>query len=124
VTETLAPADDRGSLDVRAKAVEHIVAAASLEVPGCVARPAGIQKLARSLPSASITFRGSVAIAELHAAATWPCRAQELASAIRDAVRIEASRQSGVEIGRVDVTLHVVPADDVAGSSHRPRRVL
>lgn len=124
MTDTLVPADDRGSLDVRAKAVEHIVANASLEVPGCVARPAGIQKLARSLPSASVTFRGSVAIAELHAAATWPCRAQELASTIRDTVRAEASRQSGLEISRLDVTLHVVPADEVAGTNHGTRRVL
>ena len=124
MTDTLAPADDRGSLDVRAKAVEHIVANASLEVPGCVARPAGIQKLARSLPSASVTFRGSVAIAELHAAATWPCRAQELASTIRDTVRAEASRQSGLEISRLDVTLHVVPADEAVGAGHGTRRVL
>jgi uncharacterized alkaline shock family protein YloU len=124
VTDTLAPADDRGSLDVRTKAVEHIIANASLEVPGCVARPAGLQKLARSLPSASVTIRGSVAIAELHAAAAWPCGAQELAATIRDTVRAEASRQSGLEIGRLDVTLHVVPAGEVAGAGHGTRRVL
>lgn len=126
MTDTLAPTDvpaeDRGSLDVRAKAVEHIVARASLQVPGCVERSAGLQKLARSLPSASVTFRGSVAIAELHAAATWPCRAQELASTIRDTVRAEAARQTGIEIGRLDVTLHVVPADDTT-TTHGRRRV-
>jgi uncharacterized alkaline shock family protein YloU len=135
VTDTLAatpdvtdhapvPPGERGTLDVRTKALEHLVAHAALQVPGCVARPAGLQKLGRSLPSASVTFRGSVAIAELHAAATWPCRVQELATTIRDTVRSEATRLSGTEIGRVDVTLHVVPADQtVGGSPARTRRV-
>jgi uncharacterized alkaline shock family protein YloU len=123
--DAVRPAGERGTLDVRTKALEHLVAQAALQVPGCVARPAGVHRLARSLPSASVTFRGSVAVAELHAAATWPCRVQELATTIRDAVRTEASRLSGTDIGRVDVTLHVVPADEtVGGTPHRTRRVL
>lgn len=121
--------EERGTLDVRSRAVEHIVAQASLQVPGCVARPAGLQQLGtRSLPSASVTFRGSIAIADLHAAATWPCNAEELASTIRASVREEASRLSGTDLERVDVTLHVVPADEaVATSRSTPtatRRVL
>lgn len=122
MTDTIAPStttppDERGTLDVRTKALEHLVAHAALQVPGCVARPAGIHRLARSLPSASVTFRGSVAIAELHAAATWPCRVQELATEIRESVRAEASRLSGTDIGRVDVTLHVVSADEAVGTT-------
>ncbi|MBD8606799.1 Asp23/Gls24 family envelope stress response protein [Aeromicrobium sp. CFBP 8757] len=120
----LAPAEERGTLDVRTKALEHLVAHAALQVPGCVARPAGLHPLTRSLPSASVTYRGSVAVADLHAAATWPCRVQELATTIRDTVRAEASRLSGTDIGRVDVTLHVVPVDEAVGATTSPRRVL
>ena len=118
------PVDDRGTLDVRAKAVEHIVAQASLQVPGCVARPASVQQLGtRNLPSATVTFRGAIAVADLHAAATWPCRAEELTATIRSSVRAEASRLSGTDIERVDVTLHIVSADEAQSQQPSRRRV-
>lgn len=114
------PAEERGTLEVRAKAVEQIVNHTALGVEGIVAQhPSGIGRLAtKQLPSSSITFRGSIATATLDVGAAWPCRAEELAAQVRDHVRVEATRLSGTDITRVDVTLHVV-----AGAVARPRRV-
>lgn len=122
--------DDRGTLDIRTKALERLVIGAALQVPGSVSRPAGLQQgglqqlAARSLPSATVTFRGTTAVADLHVAATWPCRAEQLAADVREAARVEASRLSGADLGRVDVTLHVVAADTATSSTSGRRRVL
>lgn len=122
------PPDERGTLDVRTQALERLVIGAALQVPGSVSRPAGLtqgglqQLAARSLPSATVTFRGPTAVADLHVAATWPCHAEQLAADVREAVRVEASRLSGADLGRVDVTLHVVAAD--ATTAPTRRRVL
>ncbi|RYJ05265.1 MAG: hypothetical protein EON52_12450 [Actinomycetales bacterium] len=116
------PVEERGTLDVRAKAVENILRNAALAVPGSVPHTGGVGPLStKSLPSASVTFRGSIATATLDVAAHWPCRAEELAASVRDTVRTEASRLSGTDITRVDVTLHVVPGSN---PTTRPRRVL
>ncbi|KQY55790.1 hypothetical protein ASD11_14890 [Aeromicrobium sp. Root495] len=114
--------EDRGTLDVKARAVESILCRAALDVDGSVAHSAGVGPLGgRNLPTAAVTFRGSIAVATLDVGAHWPCRAEELAATIRDTVRVEASRLSDTEITRVDVTLHVVPG---SGDQSRPRRVL
>lgn len=116
------PVDERGTLDVRSKALEQIICGASLTVAGTVAvHPAGgLQQLTGSTyPSASVSFAGTAARAELSVAAAWPCTVQELAANVRDRVRAEATRLSGTDISRLDVTVHLVTAGSVPTPTRR-----
>ncbi len=116
------PVDERGTLDVRSKALEQIICGASLTVAGTVAvHPAGgLQQLTgTTYPTASVAFAGTSARAQLSVAAPWPCAVQELATSVRDRVRAEAMRLSGTEISRLDVTVHLVTADAMATPTRR-----
>lgn len=116
------PVDDRGTLDVRSKALEQIICGASLTVAGTVAvSPAGgLQQLTGSTyPSANVSFAGTTARAELSVAAAWPCRVQDLVTRVRDHVRAEATRLSGTDVARLDVTVHLVTADSVPTPTRR-----
>ncbi len=116
------PVEERGTLDVRGKAVEHIACQAALGVPGVVRHSPSLSALgAKTLPSASAAFRGSIAIVTLDVAATWPCRAEELATTVRDTVRAETTRLSGTDVTRVDVTMHVVTASTDTATTRRVR---
>lgn len=116
------PVEERGTLDVRAKAIEQIIRGAALTVDGVVTHASGVRKLTGgSYPDASVSFAGQAARATLHVAAPWPCRVEELAATVRDHVSAEATRLSGTEIVRLDVTVHLVTPD--ADTTPTRRRV-
>ncbi len=108
--EPAAP-DERGTLDVRSKALTHIVETCALRAPGTVARHRALGRLVGGdLPRATVSMTGGSARVDVEVAALWPCRAAEIATGVRDSVLADAERLSGVLVRSVDVTLHVVDA--------------
>ncbi|GAA2012684.1 MULTISPECIES: Asp23/Gls24 family envelope stress response protein [Nocardioides] len=124
----LAPPEDRGRLDVRTRALQHVVERAALEAPGTVSRrPAMGSALGSSVgsalgrltgsgsPQATVTVHGARARVEVDVAAVWPCAVSDIAEGVRATVQRETARISGIDITTVDVTVHLVdpePADD------------
>lgn len=106
------PADQRGSLEVREKAIERIVEQAALGVAGTVRYSTRLDRIRRRrYPSASVAVERSRARVDLDIAAAWPCRAAEVVKETRDRVRSEATRLSGIDVASVDVRLHVLGPD-------------
>lgn len=110
----------RGTLDVRTVAIQHIVEQVASRVPGTVAHSAGLGKLlGKGYPSADVDVRGSSTWIRLQVAVVWPTAVEEIAVRARDQVREQTARLSGSDVRRVDVTVHVVPADQVDATSRR-----
>lgn len=95
--------------------MERIACGAAARVTGTTSRSRSLTSLTQ-LPSAKLSRTGSVFVIELDVAAMWPAPVSDVATRVRDQVRDEVTRQSGVTIERVDVTVHVVSpdADDLA----------
>lgn len=109
-TET-SDADDRGSLDVRVRAVQHIIEAIALDVPGSIAHSTALDKVRRAgAPSARVALQRGSARVHVDVAAVWPAALSDIATQVRDAVLSEAPRLSGVHIRSCDVTIRTVGA--------------
>lgn len=115
------PVEERGTLEVRARAIEQIIRGAALSVDGVVSHAVGgVQQLTgASYPSASVTLVGSAARAKLDVAVPWPSSVQDVATTVRDHVRAEATRLSGTELLRLDVTVHLVTTDPATPTRRR-----
>lgn len=110
----------RGTLDVRTVAIQHIVEHVASQVPGTVAHSAGLGKLlGKGYPSAEVDVRGSSTWIRLDIAVVWPTAIEQIAVQARDQVREQTARLSGSDVRRVDVTVHVLAADQVDGTSRR-----
>lgn len=106
--------DERGNLEVRVTAIEHVVERAALDTLGTVAHHTALGRLRGSnTPRADITMQGRSARVAVEVACVWPCRISEIATRVRDTVRTEAARITGVHIQSVDVTIHTVNAADL-----------
>lgn len=104
--------DTRGTLDVRIAAIEHLAQHIAGEVDGTVPYRSGIDKLrGRGLPHAQVTAQGPSSWITLDIAVAWPSAVEHVAAAARERVRTETSRLSGSDVRRVDVTVHVISAD-------------
>lgn len=113
--------EDRGTLDVRNKALQRIIERVALTVPGTVAHRTALGRVTGSaLPKADITAEGRAVRVKLDVAMTWPGNVSRVATSARDAVRQEAFRLSGIEIRSVDVTVHAV---DPSAAEDTDRRV-
>lgn len=111
---------ERGTLDVRTRAIQHIVERAVLDTPGTVAHRGTLGKLiGTGSPRATITMEGRRARVDVDVAAVWPCPVTRIATDVRERVLREGARLSGVFIRTVDVTVHLVGADDVDQQSRR-----
>jgi uncharacterized alkaline shock family protein YloU len=119
VAEAPTTPEERGRLDIRLTAVERTAELAARHVPGTVAhtgRLAAAGQLAAPLgrlagtryPRASVTLRGGRARVEVDVAAPWPSPVALVAARVRDRVRDETTRITGIEIRSVDVTVHAV----------------
>jgi uncharacterized alkaline shock family protein YloU len=111
---------DRGTLDVRERAVQHIVVAATLQTAGVHRHGSGLGKLAgRELPRASVEVAGNHVRAAVDIAVEWgrplPAVAAEASHQVHDAL----SAQSGLIVDRVTVHVATVIAPDGAGSSRK-----
>ncbi|MGH3349726.1 MAG: Asp23/Gls24 family envelope stress response protein [Nocardioides sp.] len=113
--------EDRGTLDVRNKAIQRIVEHIVLQVPGTVTHRSSLGRITgAALPKADITTEGRAVRVKVDIAMAWPGNISQVATAVRDRVRQEAFRLSGIQIRSVDVTVHAV---DPAASDDTGRRV-
>lgn len=114
-------AEHRGTLDVRTVAVEHLVEHIAAQVPGSVGSRSGLDRLrGRGYPRAQASVRGSSSWIRLEIAVVWPSSIEQIATVTRERVRSEAARMTGSDVRRVDVTVHVLTADQ---ADTHPRRV-
>lgn len=110
----------RGTLNVRTIAIQHVAEHVASQVPGTVAHSAGLGKLLRQgYPSAQVDVRGSSTWIRLQVAVVWPTVIEEVAARAREEVREQTTRLCGSNVRRVDVTVHLVAADQVQATSRR-----
>ncbi|KYH45402.1 hypothetical protein [Branchiibius sp. NY16-3462-2] len=115
-------AAERGTLDVRAAAIEHLAEHIAQGVPGTVTHRSGLDKLrGRGFPNAQVTIRGAASWITLEIAVAWPGPVEKIAAHVRDQVRADTSRLSGSQVRRVDVTVHVLTADQFETTERRVR---
>ncbi|WP_447644749.1 hypothetical protein [Nocardioides zeae] len=114
---TTIDAADRGTLEVRTKAIRTLVEQAALETPGTVAHRAGLARLTGQSRT-TVEMHGRSARVTTDVACVWPCAVTQIAVEVRDRIRELAARYSGVHISSVDVTVHVV----APGDTDQPRR--
>ena len=99
---------ERGTLDVRTKAIQHIVERAVLDTPGTVAHQARWASSSAPRRPRDRHDAGPPRPRQVDVAAVWPAPVTRIATDVRDRVMHEAARLSGVFIRTVDVTVHVV----------------
>lgn len=109
----LAPAAERGSLDIRDRVVERVAEIAALEAPGAVRWSGALDKVTgRDLPRVDSTLAGDRVRVRLDVAVAWPTSLAENESAVRERVTRRVGELTGLTVDAVDVTAtHVtVPA--------------
>lgn len=110
----LGRAEERGTLDVRVKAIQHVVERAVLDTPGTVAHRTALGRLRGSnTPRADVTMQGRSARVAVDVACVWPCRIADIATQVRDTVCIETARITGIHVQSVDVTIHTVDTTEI-----------
>ncbi|MFY0407786.1 Asp23/Gls24 family envelope stress response protein [Solicola sp. PLA-1-18] len=118
------PAAERGTLDVKSKAITHIAERAAGETDGTVRSATTAQKaLGRGYPRASVRVDRNRAWVDLDVAVTWPAPVSTIAAQVRDSVIRRTSELSGLDVRRVDVTIHVVTGSATADDDNTRRRV-
>lgn len=118
-TQQLDPAE-RGVLDIRTAAIEHLVEHIADGVAGTVRFSSTLDRLrGRGCPHADASVRGSSVWISLDIAVQWPSPVESIASDVRAQVMTEATRMSGSDVRRVDVTVQVLSADQVGPPRRR-----
>lgn len=114
----------RGRLELREKAVEHLVRLAAAEVDdvgGPVTRVLGQALGSADLdarPRADVTVTGDLVTVELSVSVVWPAPVSEVADRIRQRVGERLNALAGLRLGHVDVRVTALPRDQ-----RRRRRV-
>ncbi|WP_010147106.1 Asp23/Gls24 family envelope stress response protein [Serinicoccus profundi] len=109
-----------GTLTVAHKVVRKVVEETARQVPGVTSRSGALDSLrGAGSPHADVRMTGRSATVQLSVDATWPCALADVAAEVRDTVRAEASRLTGVDVHTVDVEIRAVAPDADA----RERRV-
>lgn len=114
-----APGDagGRGRLEVRKKAVEHLVVQAAAEVDdvgGPVTRVLGQALGSADLdgrPHADVTVTGDLVTVELSVSVVWPAPVAEVAERLRSRVRERLASLASMRVGHVDVHVTALPSD-------------
>lgn len=110
----LRPAAERGTLEVRARALETIAEQAAREVPRTVVRRARLGGLAaQASPQAKVALTSSTqqgatgpsARIDVDVLCLWPAPLASVAEQVRDHVTARATALSGVAVTSVDVTV-------------------
>lgn len=117
---TLAPPEERGTLDVRTAVVEHTVRRLVLDLDESVQRrrvvslPPGVV-----YPRVSVSIHGTWARVQVDVAATWPVAVSDLAERVRAHVLERTTPLTGVDVRSADVTVHVVRHDSTDNERRR-----
>lgn len=112
----LAPAAERGHLDVRPRVVEKVARRAAGEVDGVVPSTAG--RLGRThLPDVSSSVHGRRTRLDVAVALRWGLPAADVAARVRDHVTTRVQQLTGLTVAGVDVSVDalVVPTTETAG---------
>lgn len=103
--------EERGDLDIRTRALAHLIEQLAREVPGvvsdrgCLLARSPLPGGASGSPSAEVLVQGHGARVRLDVACRWPARVSDLAAAVRERVLAEGAALGGVPITVVDVTV-------------------
>lgn len=108
---------ERGTLDVRGRAVVRIAEIAATRVTGVERVDGGLA--GRGLPRAEATVHQGRVRATVDAATRWPTPIADVAVRVRSAIETELARTSGLEVESIDVRLQYLSPDSAA----RSRRV-
>lgn len=104
---------NRGSLEIKHKAVERLATLAARRTGGVSDRQQGLRVLgSRDLPKADVTVTGDRVRAQIAVAVTWPSPLAKVAADVRSAVARDLSELGIYTVERVDVTVQCIPADD------------
>ncbi|WP_162248355.1 Asp23/Gls24 family envelope stress response protein [Rhodococcus sp. Leaf278] len=113
VAETLNDPGERGSLEIKHKAVERLAVLAARSTESVTDRHPGLRVLGgRDLPKADVTITGTRVRAQVAVAVTWPSPLAKVAANVRAAVARDLSELGIYTVDRVDVTVQCVPAED------------
>lgn len=115
VTETALEPGERGSLEIKHKAVEHLAVLAARSTESVTDRNPGLRVLGgRDLPTADVTINGTRVRAQVAVAVAWPSPLAKVAEKVRAAVARDLSELGIYTVDRVDVTVQCVPAETAA----------
>lgn len=106
---------ERGTLEVRSRAVGRMAEIAASSVTGVERVRGGVT--ARSLPHVDATVQSGKIRATVEAATRWPTPIADVAIRVRAAVEQDLASNSGLEVHSVDVRMHY------SNTSVRSRRV-
>lgn len=109
--------DDRGTLEVRGRAVGRMAEIAASRVDGVERVNNGIAS--RSLPYVDATVAGGRIRATVQAATRWPTPIAEIAVRVRNAVEEDLRRHSGLDVDIVDVRMQYSTPDQRRASTRR-----
>ncbi|MDI9893799.1 MULTISPECIES: Asp23/Gls24 family envelope stress response protein [Rhodococcus] len=112
MTETAVEPGERGSLEIKHKAVERLAVLAARGTESVTDRNPGLRVLGgRDLPKADVTINGTRVRAQVAVAVTWPSPLAKVAANVRAAVARDLSELGIYTVDRVDVTVQCVPAE-------------
>ena len=104
----LPEAGERGRLELRDAAVEHLAERAALSVPGVVRHSSGLDRVTgRDLPRVEAEVSSGHARLAVEVAVAWPRPLAAVAAQVRQEVLDVVGRLTSLEVDRCDVT--VVP---------------
>ena len=111
--ETLPDPPERGTLDVRLKAVERVAELAALEVAGTVRHQGALDRVAGGgYPKVTTRVHGRSARITVQVACSWPAPVARLAERVRVKVLSQTTSLTGVHVASVDVTVHPITTTD------------
>ncbi len=117
------PTDRRpqpGSLEVRAKALQHIVEQAALEVPGTVVRQTTLGSVrGANSPRASVALSGDRARVEVDVACLWPAPLARVAADVRSRVHERLPELAGIRVVSVDVRVGTAAEETTTSTQSR-----
>lgn len=106
------PAAERGELSIDDRVITKLARQAGADVDGSVRHSSGIGPLGSRYPDASVKTIGNRVWVELDVAGAWPCNLAEIGDRARTDVSRRLTELAGVHVERLDVTVHVVTADE------------
>ncbi|WP_163512344.1 Asp23/Gls24 family envelope stress response protein [Fodinicola acaciae] len=115
----VAPAEERGSLDIEDRVVERIAAFAAAEIPEVSGPPRRV--LGASFgwigtpPRASARIVAGRASVHLQMCVRWPCGIRSVSERVREHVTERVTALTGLRVSTVDITVSALEDDTTTG---------